>query len=768
MYTIIKSYFRNFRKQKLIYSITIGGFGISLAVLILIVSFIIEEKSFDRHFPNIDNLYRIKQADQNARIPKRIYQTILDVAPEIESLCLLSRNGTLYRYKDEKKYANVVSANESFLDIFSIEIIEGSREDLLQAKTDVIITEDFANEVFGSQNPIGEIIEFGDKEHKEVKAVIANPKKTSSLKYDAIVNLDQNLFGSTRGYNEEEYHMHDAVFVLNGSANPKETEEKLAHLLKPFEGYEETVLKIQAFKQVYFDLKSSSDSFNHANINMIRLLSWIALILLLLAIFNYINLTTAFNNERHKEICIRKTTGARSNTIFYQFIGESYLAFLIALFLSVCFAVLLSPLFQELFNREIDIFNSLSSYRVLVTILIIFLIIGGLSGLIPALSVARFNPIDLLQRKIKFKRSSVRGAINTVQFMVTLCLIISLITISRQIEYVKTKDVGFNKELLLELRLQGKTYNKASVIKEKLLKFPDILHVSGTSGRPFGTYSSGSGTWQVDSVEYSINNMVHMNTDSSFLATFELKLVKGRNFRPTDKNSCIINEKTYKHLQLDNLEGKTIWGSPIVGVVEDFHFKKMHQQLGFIQLRYNPEEVSHLNIRIAGNNIQQTLAQIRSTFKEFEPGITFAPRFYDEWINTMYQKEEKQAKAIKIYAILTIILSCLGLLGIAEYATIKRVKEIGIRKVNGAKVYEVLAMLNKDFVKWVAIAFVIACPIAYYAMNQWLENFAYKTTLSWWIFALAGMFALGIALLTVSWQSWRAATRNPVEALRYE
>ncbi|MBN1820546.1 MAG: FtsX-like permease family protein [Prolixibacteraceae bacterium] len=765
---IIKTYYRNFKKQKLIYGITIGGFAISLSVLVIIVSFLIEEKSVDKHLPNIKNMYRIKQADGNAQIPKRIYDPILSSAPGIEKLCLISKNGAFYEYQNKKEWALVVSTNKEFLDVFSINIIKGQNDGLLESKNDVLITESFAEKVFGDKNPLGEILEFGNREKKSVRAVIPDPDKKSSLKYDVIFNIEQELFTSTRGYNEESYKMFDAVFLLNPNANPGETERSISDILKPYEGYEEASLLIQPFKEVYFDLKGDNDQFAHANLSMIRLLSWVAFIILLLAIINYVNLTTAFNNERHKEICIRKTTGARQITIFSQFLKESYFSCFIALLFAIGIASFFSPLFYDLFGREVNILEAVKNRQIVVALILILVVVGGVTGLLPAISVSRYNPIDLLQRRTKLKKSNFRGIYNAFQLFATMSLIIGLIVIVKQINFVKTKDVGFNKEFLLSVRLQGETYSKANVIKEKLLQYPNILNVTGTNGRPFGIYSTGSGSWTTDSIEYRIENVAHMNTDTSFLSTFGIKLIKGRNFRLTDNNVCIINKKTYNYLQLDDIEGKTIWDSKIVGVAEDFHFKTMYNELGFIQLRYSPNEVTHLNIRIRGNDIPGTLSKIKSEFKEFEPGMDFDPVFYDDWINTLYKREEMQAKAIKIFAAMALILSCLGLLGLAEFTTVKQTKEIGIRKVNGAKVFEILSMLNKDYIKWVAIAFIIATPVAWYAMNKWLENFAYKTELSWWIFALAGLLALGIALLTVSFQSWKAATRNPVEALRYE
>lgn len=743
----------------------------SLAVLIIIVSYIIEERSVDKHFPNIHSMYRIVQLDRNAQvpqIPQRTYQMVLDRAPEIEKLCLINRNQVLYEYSGEKNRATAVCTNKEFFDVFSVEVILGKTENLLESKTDLVITESFAKLVFGNKNPVGELLNFEKNEQKEIVAVIADPLNTSSLKYDLLFNPEQELFHSKRGYNEESYIMFDAVFVLNSNINPFETQAKITDILKPFEGYEETLLHIQPFKEVYFDLKTGHDVFLHANLNMIKLLSLIALIILVLAIFNYINLTTALNSERYKEICIRKTTGARRRTIFFQFLTESYLSCFIALLIGIIFAILISPLFKDLLDREINVSSSLQNPQILFAIILIFVLVGGLTGVLPALAASKFNAIDLLQRKVLLKNPHIRGVLNTLQLTVTLALIISLITITKQIHFVKTKDIGFDKEFLLEVGLEGKAHGRAAVIKDNLLKHPDIVDVSATHGRPFGIYSSGSGSWKNDSVEYSIENLADLNTDTSFISTFGLTLIAGRNFRLTDKNVCIINDKTYKYLQLNELEGKSIWGSEIVGVVEDFHFKNMYNELGFIQLNYNPEEVSHLNIRISGNDIPGSLKVIKETIKEIEPALSVEPRFYEDWINTMYQKEERQAKAIVIYAFIALLLSCLGLLGLARFSAIRRTKEIGIRKVNGAKVREILALLNSGFIKWVLIAFVVSCPVAYFAMHRWLQSFAYRTSISLWIFATAGILVMAISLLVVSWQSWRAATKNPIEALRYE
>jgi putative ABC transport system permease protein len=255
--------------------------------------------------------------------------------------------------------------------------------------------------------------------------------------------------------------------------------------------------------------------------------------------------------------------------------------------------------------------------------------------------------------------------------------------------------------------------------------------------------------------------------DEDFTKTFGVEILKGRNLRNTDSTACLINEHLYKELGWGDFAGKKIFGNEVVGVVKDFHYENLYTEIGNLQLQPTRGYASVLNIKMQGN-VAQNIDFLKKTYKTIEPEVPLSFKFYDDWIQSMYQKEEKQAQAVGLFALLAIIISCLGLVGTVEHITHKKVKEIGIRKINGATVAEILALLNRGFLLWIAIAFIIAIPIAYYAMNKWLENFAYKTSLSWWIFALAGLLALGIALLTVSWQSWKAATGNPVEALRYE
>lgn len=396
--------------------------------------------------------------------------------------------------------------------------------------------------------------------------------------------------------------------------------------------------------------------------------------------------------------------------------------------------------------------------------LVIF--VGLAIGIYPAWITSRHTPVTIIQKTNRIGGVGFRSGLTVFQFVISTALIICLLFLQKQIEYIKYKDVGFDTEQLISLKLKGG--NTSNTLKNKLLSNPKILNVSGTSGTILNIYGQSSGTLN----GIKVDNVSGLHADTSFLSTYGVKLIKGRNFRVSDQNACIINEHMYKKLEYEDILGQKIFGRNLIGVTEDFHFEGMYKPIGNIMISSIPEEnqayVSHLTIRIMGSDMSETLDYIESCFKEVSPGYTFEYKFYDDWFASLYEKEEKQAAGVRIFAIIAIIISCLGLFGLAEFTAKKRIKEIGIRKVNGARISEIMKMLNSGLVTLVSIAMIIAIPISYYVISRWLENFAYKTPLSWWVFALAGVSVLLIALLTVSWQSWKAATRNPVEALRYE
>jgi putative ABC transport system permease protein len=366
---------------------------------------------------------------------------------------------------------------------------------------------------------------------------------------------------------------------------------------------------------------------------------------------------------------------------------------------------------------------------------------------------------------IKQNSFGLRAVLNILQNSVSVALIIALIVLSRQIEYVRTKDYGFDTDKLLRVDVHWRLAAKAGIIRDRLLSDPSIKNVCFSHGSPGSIYSYSS--WDVSDKEYRMNNL---SVDSAFFDVFQIPIIRGRQLLPSDFNKvCYINETAFKTSGWDTFEGEKYHGWEIIGIVRDFHFADLYNQIAPLAVQITSEMgISHLTLRVSPENIPRTIRTLTETWKEVCPGHELKYQFYDDWLDSMYKSEEKLVAAIRLFAILAIMISCLGIMGLAEFSIRKRIKEVGIRKVNGARVYEVMLLLNKDFVKWTMIALAMATPLAWYVMNLWLENFAYRTSLSWWIFVLAGFLALMIALLTVSWQSWIAATRNPVEALRYE
>jgi putative ABC transport system permease protein len=767
---ILKLYIRNFVKNKSIHLITIGGFAISLALFILISAYVVHEKSFDRLFSDIANMYRIKADENNATAPISFKDKIIDGVPEIDQICFYTRNERqMFRLNNKKQTAAFLKADKEFLDVFLVRFLYGDKESALSSKDNILVTESFANKYFGKPNPTGETIEMLNGELKHIVAVIADPPARTSLTYELIFNTDNGFFNSSFCNNDDCVLMYNTTLVLHPGADTSLVQSKLTAILKECP-YMHNGIVLQPFKEIYFD-HEGRDVHQHANVRFIQLLSVVAFIILLLSIVNYINLSVASNLNRFKEICIRKTSGAKVKDIVLQFLAESYISCLLALVISFILIMLFSGVISSLLQIRFNVLEMIMHPVFIVSCFALLLLLGFIVGYLPAKMVSLFNPVELFQRKSRNQKNSWWGAFNIFQFAISLFLIISLLVINKQIDFVKSKKLGYEADHLMRIELSGTLTDHGKAIKQSLLTKPSIIDASLTTGSPLEIWMIGSGTFKVEGEDVEVKNVSQLPVDESFLATFQIPLILGRDFRETDKNVCIINETFYKSLGWDNIENKNIWGTNVIGVISDIHYNDLHQKIGNILLGYNTDNNQNyamLNVRINNEDIPETIKTIKSVFREYDSEVDLNYQFYNDKVDQLYRQEENQARAIRTFALIAVFLSCLGLYGKIEFTGRSRIKEIGIRKVNGAKVFEIIALLNKDFIQWVVIAFVVAIPAAWYAMGIWLRDFAYKTDLSWWIFALAGFLALVVAMLTVSFQSWKAATRNPVEALRYE
>jgi putative ABC transport system permease protein len=749
-------------------TITIGSFAVSIAVIILLTSFLVSEFGYDSHLKNANRIYRIKASKNEASVPEQSRDLILNNIPGIEAVSNFMTGNEPVVYNETNFSANVINSDEGLFSILPIEFVLGNPKGVFGDKKNVVITESLSKRIFGNENPIGKTLNISYKEDVQVSAVIKDFPEKSTLSGDMICSADLKLRFSRSCFNDNCTYFYKLLVLLKPGVSDEAVSSKLTPLIPKFYDKDDNEYSLIPYKNAYFDTSLRNDNLVHANVKLVHLLIWLTVLLLILAVFNYINLSVAHNTNRLKEFGIKQTLGARNLNVFIQFIGEAFFTTLAASFAALMIAFLMQPLFVKLFGKDFPVFGIFSSPGLILVCLATLVGISIISATYPAWVATKVQAKDLLQKKGTAKAGGfdLRKSLNIAQFAASIVILVSLMVITRQVKYVKNLDFGFETGQLIKIPVHWKAADKIDVLKERLNSIPGVESSCFTHGTPGEIYSYNQSDEQNKTNE--LGKVSNISSDYSFVETFGLKILEGRNFYEGDKNNfCLINKTAMQQAGWESFEGKQMFGFDVVGLFDDFHYENLYNKIGALMIT-NARNVSHFNVRIRPQNMAQTLQDVEKGFKEVLPDYGFSFQFYDDYLDSMYQQEEKRADSIRVIAIIAILISCVGLIGLVEFSTKRRIKEIGIRKVNGARISEVLVMLNKDFVKWVAIAFVIATPIAYYAMNKWLESFAYKTALSWWIFALAGLLALGIALLTVSWQSWRAATRNPVEALRYE
>jgi len=768
----LKILIRSLVKNKVTSIITIVGFSISISMALIMIAFIIKEYSYDTAYPNIERIYRVFANKNNASVRENFREQFLENYPEIDDACRYNNFYSTVTYENTPFTGQMIATDSSFFNIFSTQFIIGSINSSLNGLKDVVVTESFARKIFGKKNPIGKTLVAEYRESLIVSGVIKDFPKYSSIQGDFITNskLKIKYEGTNDGQGNRVDYFRLFILLKNSHRNTLGLEGMLTKDISAIYyrvGYPIKTINLIPFEESYFMQDINRSQTGHANLKLIRLLSLITSIIILLAVFNYINLSTATHSNRFQEIGIKKTIGAFRWQIFSQFIFESFAVCFLSFLLALMLSYLWIPTFERFLGNNINM-NILFRPVYLGWLILGIIFISIISGIYPALSISKLKPIVIFRKREAAKQGAFgfRAILNILQYIVSISLIIAVIVLSKQIDYVRTKDIGFDTDKLLRVNVNWQLVDKVDVIRDKLLSYSSIKNVSFSHGTPGSIYSSSS--WDVLGKNEEI--ISELTVDSTFFEVFRIPIIQGRNPLSSDFNKvCYLNETAYKKTGWDSFVGKRYQRLEIIGIVKDFNFASLYNSITPLVIPISSRMgISHLTLRISPGNIPQTINALKETWKEVCPGHELNYQFYDQWLDSMYKGEERLAASISLFAILAIIISCLGILGLAEFSIKKRIKEIGIRKVNGAKVSEILTMLIKDFVKWVVIAFVIACPIAYYAMHKWLENFAYKTELSWWIFALAGLLALGIALLTVSWQSWKAATRNPVEALRYE
>ncbi|HUX58411.1 MAG TPA: FtsX-like permease family protein [Bacteroidales bacterium] len=791
----LKIIFRSLLSNKLHSALNVAGFAIGISSFILILLYVDRELTYDRFHKNFSNIYKLTLGNEfNTMAPFAV--VMKDKIPEIKKIVRIDYDmgggvSPILRVKkgDENKsfqIKDIIYADSTFFDIFTFNLIQGDPKTSLTEPNSIILTESTANKIFGGDNPIGKTIEYiGTNENPRlnytVTAIVKDIPDNSSIKFNGIVSFNTLKSIKPAGIDVDDDFLnwtYDTYVLINNPNSIDQLTKKTNDIwLNDISKNRDIKLDGQSISEYSSGFVSLKDVnfFKNNKLKFIYLILSVGIFIIILAVINFVNLSIAKASLRKKEIGVRKVTGATRYELFKQYIGET----LVLTFIGGSVALVIVYFLMPLYEKITGISTSFNPFQHPISILIFIsglILTGIIAGIYPALFLSAFNPVAILKdAKIRSNNNkSVTRFLIIFQFVISTTLILSTIIISRQVRYMRTENVGFDKNYIIQCRLTQGIRNKYEVFKQSLLQNPNILNVASSSDNGLAEKFHMSLSDEINGVEKSFYAMA---VDPAYIRTIGLNIIEGRDFSSdleSDKyKTVILNETAVKYFGLDNqalnfeiemLNTK----ARVIGVIKDFHNESFQKKISPLVLWYVPGWNSNLSIRIGSHSNQETIQFIKKQWDELSPEIPFEFQFLSDRYNGLYKDEDKFNLLIGYFSIIAILIACFGLFGLVSFSTERRSKEIGIRKINGAKISEILLLLNGDFIILVIVSLIIAGPVAWYAMHKWLQNFEYKTEITWLIFVLAAIIALGIALLTVSWQSWRAATRNPVEALRYE
>ncbi len=801
-YINLKVFFRSILNKPVYSIISIAGFTLGIAASLFILLLVLDELSYEQFHPGHERIYRVLtlsiEGDQpvksSASYPPTA-QYLKSEFPQVEDAIWIyhgSENSPLKTTdKPNRLEFTKITVSDSFFNFFKgFKFIEGDPETALDDPNKIVLAKHTAHKLFGQESVLGKRL-ISDKYSWEnlytVGGVVEIPPN-SHITFDYLLSEKSEGHLSSNNWNRKSNHTVTYIKLKKNIVIDDNFRRKASGLVSKYSKNTDKLL-FQPLDDIhlYTDYDTYKFDKNLGHYKYVWIFLGLAMLIILMASFNFASLTTVRASERAIEIGVKKVVGSHKKGLAIQFIAESIIQTFFASIVSLLLIGLILPWFNNLTGRELAlIFTPWEFYGLVLYIIII----GLLSGIYSALYLTSLKPLMILKRgnPLGTKGGLLKGLV-LLQFTITIILLVCTGVIFKQMQFIQKSDLGIDKNNVVVIPT-GLWYSIGS-FKQELLKNPNVVSVSAGSEAMLDYVWSQKFQWNEANGTDSLQAHI-LWVDEDFASTYGLKILKGdfinfdyKNYwRILNKNAhnrqgtmeenrfafpVVINETFMKRLGIADPIGLRLNKSNvIIGVIQDFHYRPLHHKIGPLVLTNNPESILTCHIKIRPKNQQETLAFISDTYQKFRGVEDLSFHFFEDRMEQFYSAEYQLGKIILIFCLLAIIIAMLGIFGLSAFATGRRVKEVGIRKINGAKVSQILVMLNKDFVKWVVIAFIIACPIAYFAMSKWLENFAYKTTLSWWIFALAGALALGIALLTVSWQSWRAATRNPIESLRYE
>jgi len=798
----IKIAFRNLQRHKGFSFINIIGLAIGIACCLLIFLYVANESSYDKFHKNADRIHRIisqstigGETRVFARAPSAVAPELESSIPEIEAQARLFQFGVMRFQHEDRDFEipDFFAADTDLFNIFSFEFISGDPATALQNPESIVITENTAIQIFGTADVLGHTfsIPFGPgTQEVRVAGVVENIPRNSHFQFSVILSINalrqlaNNQPGGRGNFLDDPIYFSPFSYVLLAeNAEPAAVETKIAAAVEEKWGtlYEQEGIArrypLQALTDIHLKSNFEAEIARQGNLQYVYIFSVVAVLVLFIACFNFINLSTARSAKRAKEVGLRKMFGSHRAQLIRQFLNESVLLSLMGMAIGVLLVILTLPAFNRLSGKEFTL-SDLASVPSLVAVLIIICLTGFIAGSFPAFVMSSFSPVATIRGRLGTARksSAFRKVLVFVQFSISIFMICGLLIILQQLDYIKNKDLGFDRDHLVVMRGGGEN---SDAIREKVLQIPHVISASFPISIP-GEFS-GDESFYLPGED--IANSVRASfffVDHDFVDTFNIEVIKGRNFSrefSTDVEEAVVINETFA-LQLGlghDVVGKKIINvgnrenqPTVIGIIKDFHHKNLKLSINPTILALQPRGYGFIVARITPLEVSATIKHLENIWSEEFPNREFNYYFVDDNFRQQYPEEDKMQTIYLFFGMMAIFVACLGLYGLASFAIEQRTKEIGIRKILGASVPNLALNLTKDFLKLVVLANILAWPLAYYVMNNWLDNFAYRIGLQWWVFLLAGVIALLIALLTISRQSLKSALSNPIISLRYE
>lgn len=783
---LIKTAIRNLYKNFGYSSLNILGLTIGITSALFLIIYVSDELSYDRYNEKIDRIYRvsssIKETDDQfiwnvAQIP--FGPQVVQDYPEVQSFVrFIGFQRTLFKYQEKEFFEeNFYYADSTVFDIFTYKFLKGNPQSALLEPNKIVLTEKIANKYFGNSDPIGKSLITGDKTY-EVTGVIKDVPTNSHFRFDALAsrkNLPKEL-GSWGNFGVFTYLLFPEKFDVK--AFEIKMKEMYPKYMEPIFGKINIKIDyiLEPVSRIHLYSTNAGEPEPTGSITYIYIFLIVALFLVLIAAMNYMNLATARSAKRAREVGLRKVVGSRRSTLIFQFLSESTTFTILSLILSIILLALLLPKFNELAGKSFDL-HIIYSPVILLSLIGIIVVVGIFGGSYPAFYLSRFSPVTVFKGEITqgSAGSMFRKVLVVVQFAISVAMIVCTLIVFKQLNYLKTKDQGFDQKNVIGLELNRGMMQKFNVLQQSLKKNPNILFVGSTNT------SVGEGSAKVIFKMETDQGMVDRGVnfavvDHDFIETLGIKILKGRDFQedmPSDTlTGVVINETLAKRMNWSEPIGKkvelgnAVKGS-VIGVMKDYHQTGMYNQIESLLLVYRTRN-NVVYAKLSDKDIQGTLRFIETKWKELYPDKPFEYKFLTERFNQQFKADEKRGLIFTMFTILAILIACLGLFGLASYMVEQRTKEIGIRKVVGANEFIIIRLISKEFLILIVIAIVIAFPIAYYMMNSWLQNYVYRTPLGAMVFIISAIITISLTFLTISYKAYKASTLNPAKSLRTE